>query len=287
MKFEKKSVIFGSLWAVSLLMGWRPLFETLALSVHNDEYTHILLILPISASLIYLERRRLQQPERWEFFFAAIILAIASIPACCSLLFPVAFAGDVALAMEMLTLVLSWIGIFALCFGRKGLSAALFPLLFLLGLVPVPQRVLDLIITQLQLGSAWSAHALFVLCRVPVVQHGVFLTIPGLTVEVAQECSSIRSSSMLLVTTIVLTQILLRSAWPKVLVISLAIPLSVAKNGLRIFTIAMLGTKVDPGYLTGRLHHEGGILFFLIALLGIFAVLAICQRAEGASLKAS
>jgi exosortase len=187
----------------------------------------------------------------------------------------------------MLALVLSWVGIFVLCFGRESLRTALFPVLFLFGLVPLPQRALDLIIAQLQQGSAWSAHLLFAAFGVPVVQHGVLVTIPGLTVQVAQECSSIRSSSMLLVTTAVLAQVLLRSPWWKALIITLAVPLSIAKNGLRIFTIAMLGTRADPAYLTGKLHHEGGILFFLIALIGIFALLAICQRAEGSSVKAS
>jgi len=54
----------------------------------------------------------------------------------------------------------------------------------------------------------------------------------------------------------------------------------VAKNGLRIFTIAMLGTRVDPGYLTGRFHHQGGIVFFLIALLIIFFLLKLLERGE-------
>jgi len=97
---------------------------------------------------------------------------------------------------------------------------------------------------------------------------------------VAQECSSIRSSSMLFVTTIVVAEMVLRSSWRKALLIALAIPLSVAKNGLRIFTIAMLGTRVDPGYLTGSLHRQGGILFFAIAVTGVFVVLAVLQRSE-------
>jgi len=92
----------------------------------------------------------------------------------------------------------------------------------------------------------------------PVAEDRTLLTIPGLTVEVARECSSIRSSLMLVVTTMVLTQTLLRSAWKKALVIAIAIPLSVAKNGLRIFVLAMLATRVDRSYLTGRLHHQGG-----------------------------
>ncbi|MGB6742414.1 MAG: exosortase/archaeosortase family protein, partial [Terracidiphilus sp.] len=154
------------------------------------------------------------------------------------------------------------------------------------GLVPFPKNVLNFIIALLQGGSAWSAHGLFAVFGVPVVQQGNLLTIPGLTVRVAQECSSIRSSSMLLVTTIVLVQVLLRSPWRKALVIGFAIPLSVAKNGLRIFAIAMLGTRVDPGYLTGRFHHQGGILFFIVALIGVLALLVICHRGEDVSPRA-
>jgi uncharacterized protein HemY len=49
---------------------------------------------------------------------------------------------------------------------------------------------------------------------------------------------------------------------------------------LRIFTIAMLGTKVDPGYLTGNFHHHGGVVFLVIALLVIFLLLWILRKGE-------
>ncbi len=81
----------------------------------------------------------------------------------------------------------------------------------------------------------------------------IVVSIPGLDIEVAQECSSIRSSLMLVVTTMVLAHLFLRSWWRKVLLIAVAIPLSVAKNGFRIFTIGELGTRVDPSFLSGRL----------------------------------
>lgn len=88
---------------------------------------------------------------------------------------------------------------------------------------------------------------------------------------------------MLLVTTIVLAHLLLRSPWRKLFVIAAAVFLSVAKNGLRIFTIVMLATRVDAGYLTGRIHREGGILFFLIALGGVFVLLWILRSRENLS----
>jgi len=82
------------------------------------------------------------------------------------------------------------------------------------------------------------------------------------------------------VTTMVLAHLLLNSTWRKALVVAIAIPLSVAKNGLRIFVIGMLGSRVDPAYLTGNLHHHGGIVFFLIALAAIFLLLWFLRRGE-------
>jgi exosortase/archaeosortase family protein len=64
------------------------------------------------------------------------------------------------------------------------------------------------------------------------------------------------------------------------LVVLVAIPLSIAKNGVRIFTIAMLGTRVDPGFLHGNLHHHGGIVFFLLALSALVLLLWILTKSE-------
>lgn len=284
---RKHRLVFTALWAISLLVWWRPLVNTFSISVDNNEYTYLLLIFPISATFLFLERRSWWDASAWSFRLAPVVLGTGVVLAMYARYCAISSPGDVQLALEMFSLVLLWIGIFALCFGAVALESVLFSLVFLFGLVPLPEKVLNFVIAVLQEGSAWSAHALFTLFAVPVIQQGNFLTIPGLTIQVAQECSSIRSSSMLFVTTIVLVQVLLRSPWRKALVVGFAVPLSVAKNGLRIFTIAMLGTRVDPGYLTGRLHHQGGILFFAVALAGIFALLAVCRRGEEAALEAS
>lgn len=273
---------FLALVSGSLLVGWRPLCQTFELSWRNDEYTQILLILPISAALIFMQRRSFPPVSGWSFR-AGLALLTASVAIACPIWFMAySMTADERLALEMFALVLWWIGCFSFCFGTGAARGLMFPLLLLFGLVPLPDFVLNRIIALLQFGTAWSAHALFAAFGVPVVHHGVFLTIPNLTIQIAQECSSIRSSSMLFITTLVLAQVLLRSSWRRMLIVFISIPLSVAKNGLRIFTIAILGTRVDAGYLTGRLHHQGGILFFLIALVATFAMIGLCQKGEGA-----
>jgi exosortase len=271
---------FFLLVAISVLAAWASLASTFSLAWNDMRYTQILLILPVIAALMYLERP-------WPQVFSAANLRAGGGFLIASILLGVlahwhfvALPPDQRLALNMLALILWWMGAFILCFGPQAAWRLLFPLGFLLGLVPWPTFLLDWVVSGLQQWSAFCARILFTAYGIPVSQDGVFLTIPGLTLEVAQECSSIRSSLMLLVTTMVLTQLLLRAPWRKAIVVAAVIPLSVAKNGLRIFTIGTLGTRVDPAYLTGRLHREGGVIFFLIALVGIALLLWILQRGE-------
>ena len=281
MKVNQHFAVCLMLLAASIIIGWKPIIETFALSWQNNDYTHVLLILPICTVLILLERKHLQRTREWDFQLGPLILAAAVAIAFSAWFWSPAFSADEQLAMQMFALVLSWIGIFVICFGQPSCGRLLFPLLFLFGLVPLPRFALDFMIAFLQQGSVWSTHAFFALFDVPTAQHGIQLTIPGLTIDVAPACSSIRSSSMLVVTTMLLAHVILRSTWRKSLIVALSIPLSIAKNGLRIFTIAMLGTRVDPAYLTGRLHHQGGILFFLAALIiEIFMILLLRRQEE-------
>lgn len=273
-------LILSILAAISLAVWWGPLASTFALALRDDQFTHILLILPISAALIFLDWKAPEASTGSSMKLASVLMAVALAATAIIRWKASAWPADVQLSVNMLALIVWWIACFALCFGTRSFRRELFPLCFLFWLVPFPDFVLDPVVSFLQRGSAAAAHWLFAAAGVPVAQRGVLVHIPGLTVEVARECSSIRSSLMLVVTTMVLAQLLLRSPWRKALVIAIAIPLSIAKNALRIFVIAMLATRVDSSFLTGRLHRQGGIIFFLIALALVFLLLWILRRGE-------
>jgi exosortase len=270
------SLKFSALAVISLAIWWRPLASSFALALRDERYTHLLLILPVSVALIFIdwESPGLSSRANRSTSFSLLVAGAAVT------LFVRSGVADEQLSLNMLALVVWWVGAFIACFGTRAFRRALFPLCFLLWIVPVPVFLLNSIVKLLQAGSVAAAHLLFSAIGLPVGENGTLLTIPGLTVEVAHECSSIRSSLMLVVTTMVLTQTLLRSAWKKALVIAIAFPLSVAKNGLRIFVLAMLATRVDRRYLTGRLHHQGGIIYFLIALAAIFLFIGLARRGE-------
>ncbi len=268
---------FALLCVVSLVAGWRPLFSTFALALRVDEYTHLLLIVPISASLIFSERALFKPASEPAVGSGSVLLIIGILIGGFS---RTVAQTDVQLSVSMMALVIWWIGSFVLCFGSRMARLFLFPLCFLFWLVPITAPLLEKIVAIWQHGSAISASLLFSALGIPNTQDGVMLSIPGLNLEVAQECSSLRSSLMLIVTSMVLAQLFLRSFWRKAAVVLAAIPLSIAKNGLRIFTISMLGTRVDPGFLHGNLHRHGGIVFFLLALLAVVLLLWLLNRSE-------
>ena len=271
---------FVFLGVISLAIWWRALFATFSLALGSDGYTHILLILPVSAALIFVQRDRLPATPRPDFGVGVCLLPLSVLTTLWSKWAYAATHPDIALSLSMLALVTWWIGTVILCFGTQAFRSALFPLLFLLWMVPLPAFMLERIVALLQHGSAHMTRILFAVAGVPVSLNGVVLSIPGVDIEVAQECSSIRSSLMLMVATMVLAHLFLRSPWRKTAVVIAAVPLSVAKNAVRIFTLSMLATHVDPSFLTGKLHHQGGIVFFLLALGVICLMIWVLQRTE-------
>ena len=276
---------FGFLCAVSIWLWWHQLIMTLRLALANDAYTHILLILPLSAALIYLDSKYLASKAPWVGprsipRIGAALLILAVVIGCYARWGMGAAPDDVRLSLGVFALVTWWLASVLLCFGARTFRSFLFPLCFLFLLVPIPAFILSWIVEFLQQQSALAARIMFQAIRVPVTQDGIMLSIPGLDIEVARECSSIRSSLMLIVTTMVLAHLFLRSWWRKALLVAAAIPLSVAKNGLRIFTIAELGTRINPGFLDGKLHHQGGIVFFGLSVVAVSALLCVLRKTD-------
>jgi exosortase len=268
---------FGFAILAAVALGWRPLSDTFALALRRDEYTHILLILPITAALLYTEWPPAESKYHAAPGWGPAMLVLALL---LGLTARFALQGDWQMFLGVTAVVLWCLGSFVLCFGDATFRVLLFPLCFLFCLVPIPKVALDSITVFWQQGSAVAANLLFSAAGVPVSHNGVFLSIPGLTLEIAQECSSLRSSLMLVVTSMVLAHLFLRSSWRKLFLVLAAIPISIAKNGVRVFTISMLGTRVDSGFLHGRLHHDGGIVFFLMGMFAVLLLLWFLGRRE-------
>ena len=110
---------------------------------------------------------------------------------------------------------------------------------------------------------------------------------PNLTIEVAPQCSGIRSGISILISSLLAGHLFLRSMWRRGLLVLIAVPVLIFKNALRIGMLSYLAVHWDKRILTSHLHTEGGIPFFVLGLILLYPVLVMLIRSESKQSKAS
>jgi exosortase len=141
--------------------------------------------------------------------------------------------------------------------------------------------MLDAIVGFLQRFSAEATELLFSILGVPVFRQGFLFSLSNFTIHVAEECSGIRSAISLVITSLVAGHLFLKSAWGKVALVSIVVPLAIVKNAVRIVGLALLGNYVDPSFIMdSALHRNGGIPLFLLSLAVLFSFVWMTRRIE-------
>jgi exosortase len=246
----------------------------------NDTFSQIPLIPLISLFLIYENRAAIFAEVSISRILGAALIIPGMVLIAIGKLNLWQLGSINMVSLLMLAAFLVWLGAFGLFFGVRAFRVACFPLFFLLFMVPIPEPALSKIIYFLQAGSSEMVELFFRIAGVPYLRQGFIFELPGVAIRVAEECSGIRSSLALLITTVLAGHFFLRSGWRKLVLCILVIPVVVLKNGLRIATLSILAIYVNPGFLYGRLHHQGGVVFFLIALLPMAFVLLLLQKTQ-------
>ena len=234
----------------------------------------------MSAALIYLHRKRIFTGQRYSLSTGLPLMIVGIVLFCLSQTQLSTLSPNGRLSVSVLAIVLVWIAGFTLCYGVRCFLAALFPLLFLLLMIPMPAVVLDRAELAFQTWSAEMTGALLKVLGIPVSWQGFTFSMSGAQIEIAKECSGIRSGLALIVASILAGHLFLRSAWKKILFSLLTIPIAIFKNAVRIVTISYLGVYVDTDFFYGRLHRNGGVPFSLVALAILVPLLFTLKKTE-------
>jgi exosortase len=267
---------------VSLWVFWTPLRALMDYSLRGgdhqyDKYSHTLLIPFMAMAMGFFERRRIFTSVQYRFRMGVVLLILGLILNSYAARTENQLGGENSLSMRILALVVFWIAGFIFCYGLRALRAAAFPLLFLLLAVPIPDLLLDAPLSAVRYGSTEVCSLIFHLAGVPFLQNGFEFVLPTINIEVAKECSGIHSTLALFIVSLVAGHLFLSPLWKRLLLVLFVLPIVCITNGLRIAGLTLLTVYVDPRFMQGSLHREGGIAFFLLALLFLFAVLWLLQ----------
>jgi len=283
MKFSSRNIYF-ILFSVGLLAAMAGPLKALihyALDTENTHASQIVLIPFICGTLIYLNQEKIFSSVRYAVLpaLAPMIAGVVLFIAGKTVGLQFKEEGD-QLAFMASSLVVLWVAGFLMFYGTTAFKAALFPLLFLVFCIPIPSFILERTIATLQLWSANMSYVLIKLSGTPVLRNGMIFKLPNLVIEVAPQCSGIRSGISILISSLLAGHLFLQTMWRRGLLVLIAVPVLIFKNALRIGTLSYLAVHVDKQILTSRLHQEGGIPFFVLGLILLYPVLALLIRSE-------
>jgi exosortase len=280
---DKKFLIFIGFTLATLALVFQPLQDLMESAKRSDYYSHIILIPFVTGYLIYSKKKELLGNPSPSYGMGGIFILFGLA------LYALGFYQAKSLnfndqpAILVLSAVVFWTGGFMLLYGLDAFRRNPFPFLFLIFMIPIPNILLSKIIYALQSASTEVSEALFFLIGVPYQREGFVFHLPGVSIEVAEVCSGIRSSLALFITSILAGHFFLDRFWKKAILAVVVFPVTVFKNGIRIMTLSLLGAYVDPRFLTGGfLHKSGGFLFFIPAL-GLLGLALWALRRQGSS----
>src|SRR5260221_7569995 len=256
--------VFTMLGLVGLL--YAPILARLMRQWWTDpNFSHGFFVPAFAGFVVWHERSRLAAiravPSMWGL--VTILLSL------CSLMVGV-FGAELFLSRVSLLMLLPGMVLFFL--GWEFLRAVLFPLVFLVLMIPIPAIVFSQITFPLQiLASKLSATALPFL-GVPVFREGNVINLPAMPLEVAEACSGIRSLLSLTTLAIMYGYLMEKRVVIRVALALASVPIAVAANGLRIVGTGLLVQYWDPDKAEGFFHAFSGWLIFVVSLFMLFAL---------------
>ncbi len=259
-------VLFGIL---AVLLYSSTLIELAALWARNEDYNHGFLIIPVSAYLVWQRRRQLMRQPLHSSPLGLMVLSLWAV-------FYLLGVGAQILMFECCSLIMFLLGALLFTAGVRFTRVVLFPVVFLVLMVPIPAEVYTLLTAPLQaVTTGLSAHILN-LIDIPVLREGNLIHLPNYSMQVVVACSGIRSLLSIVALSLLMGYLLFTSNVERALLLSLSVPVAMIGNILRITAAGFIVYRFSPGMAEGFPHTMAGlvtfILSFVLLLGGVFLV---------------
>ena len=158
-------------------------------------------------------------------------------------------------------------GIVLFLFGRKILAIVIFPLGYLVFMVPFWSGAIIKLSNILKILSTTLSYNIIRMLGYPIFRDGVVLHLSNGALEVADPCSGIRSLMALLALGTVIAYFFETHIIKKILIVLFTIPLTIVGNSLRVVFFAIVLEKQGIVITEGPLHTLSGMMVFVFAFI--------------------
>jgi exosortase len=265
-------------WRLLLLLGavlavfWVVLGELVQDWWGKADYSHGFFVPMLSLYLVWRKRDDLSRLSRRPSIWGMSLV-----------LFSIGLLWLGSLGAELFLTRIAIIGVIAglivYFLGWQFLRALIFPVVFLLLMIPLPVLVYNEIVFPLQLLASRFATGVLDFCNLfPVVREGNVLVLPHTRLEVVEACSGIRSLMSLLTLALGYAYLAEKNIWIRAFLAVSMIPLAVISNGFRVVGSAFMTYYLGPKAADGFLHSFSGWTIFMTATLLLLALHGLINR---------
>jgi len=237
----------------------------------DSNYSHGFLVLPLSAYFAW-ERRAALARATPSLSWWGLPLLIAGV-----LALAVGRLGVEQMSMRV-GFVLTLNGLVLFLLGRDVYRLLLFPLWFLVLMVPLPQSLVNVIAFPLQLFAADLAVNVLQSLAIPVLREGNIIHMPETQLFVAEACSGLRSLLALLTLGVVFAYFFRRSWIERVILVASTIPIAILVNAFRVALTALLTHYYGAEMAEGTIHMTEGFFTFGLAFVLLLGEAALLSR---------
>ncbi|MBW2186000.1 MAG: exosortase/archaeosortase family protein [Deltaproteobacteria bacterium] len=257
-----------------LVLTYWSIVSGMVFDWNNDpNYSHGFLVPLISGYMIYQKWPELKkltvEPSN-----SGLLAVIGSLG-----LLILGFAGTEYFTMRV-SLVFLLASIVIFWFGWVVFRALLFPLAFLLFMVPLPYIVYDAMAFPLKLLVAKFSVVSLKFMGIAVLREGNIIMFPQIVLEVADACSGLRSLMSLIALAVAYAAFSHTSHIKRIIIVLSAVPIAIATNMFRVIVTGVLAQYYGAAAAEGFFHEFAGITVFAIAMVLLFLLGAILTKVK-------
>lgn len=260
--FIKIMVVFG-LVLTAYIPTFLWMFERW--SSKDSYYSHGFLIPIISLALIWIKREELSKIKLtplaggWILFILAILIHLISA------LLRVYFTSGFSIIITLSGLVLLFL-------GKEFFKQLLFPISFLIFMIPLPLVAIANISFKLKIFAAQIATLVINALGVEAVRDGSIIKTAHSYLIVEDPCSGIRSLIALIALGAVMTYLSKISKTKKAILFLSTMPIAIFSNVIRIVALTLASDMYGAKFASGFFHDMMGVLVFVISFLGLLLI---------------
>jgi exosortase A len=239
----------------------------------DSYYSHGFFIPLVTGYLIWLKRDQLKDMPAETSIMGAALIGLAMAMHVFGTIVYIYFISGASM------LVLVW-GTCLFLYGPRITATILFPLLFLVFMIPVPLALINMVSFPLKMLVAKLGVEAVALTGIPVLREGFNITIPEGSLLVGNPCSGLRSLITFLAIGSLFAYTSNLSLPRRWILFLMAVPVAIFSNLIRVPLLVLWSHKwgIESAAADTPVHTGSGFLVFIVGMALLYGIYLLLRE---------